>query len=87
MKRSTFLLVRRNLRVFSTTPAETPKEPKNNAGATNLKSSGTHKVNNLERKVSYFQTLEFYSLLNQNFESLLLDVSLGKLRRCFQSSF
>lgn len=51
MKRSTFLLVRRNLRVFSTTPAETPKEPKNNAGATNLKSSGTHKVNNLERKV------------------------------------
>lgn len=48
MKRSTFLLVRRNLRVFSTSPAETPKD---NAGATKLKSSGTHKVNELERKV------------------------------------
>lgn len=50
MKRSTFLLVRRSLRVFSTTPAETPT-PKDNAGAINLKSSGTHKVNDLERKV------------------------------------
>lgn len=51
-KRAASILMRRSLRVFSTSPVESPKDKTDNAGAAKLKSAGTHKVDGLEKRVN-----------------------------------